>query len=164
MRKATVTLAEMVFAIASTPSGTTHADQDEADAALAGQIFEQERKARETVRTAREIVEWATERARPAVRNSPTGQAQQVAWVRAMLQCELKAPLSNQPDERQQEWHMERCVESAQRLLEPDEGVVRELRAHFIRERLEEERERFEQELFEAIQRLFEDAGHDVVI
>ena len=120
------------------------------DAALAERIFEQKRKARE-------IVQWAEARAWEAVLNSPTGRASAEKVAEFEAQCEA---LAANAAERGDAFEItpEECVKAHMKLDSPHSDVMAELRATFIRERLEEEQERLEDELFDGLRRRLQES------
>ena len=120
------------------------------DAALAEQIFEQKRKARE-------IVKWAESRAWEAVLNSPTGRASAEKVAEFKAQCE---DLAAGAAERGDAFDITpgECVKALMKMDSPHSDVMAELREVFIRERLEEERERLEDELFDGLRRRLQES------
>ena len=140
----------LIVGAACVPAGDVLADQAEEDAVLAERLFEQRRRASE-------IVEWARERAENAVRNSPTGLAQQTEAEEHIAQCIAKWSELD-PDSSISDLHEQRCRLEAGVIFQPDKSVVRSLTDRFIKERLDQESDEIEKELLDYLKQLLPDA------
>ena len=137
-----------------------HADQSdtlEADTALANKIYEREQ-------TIREIIDWADERARTALYNTNVMRPKMDDHNRELNTCYAKA---NTEDEFFKRSAILTC--DTKKLVGPfltptDKTVVRELRAKFIHERLEQERDALGDELLKHMQRMLDGTDESPVI
>ena len=121
----------------------------EEDAALAEQVLERHRKASE-------IASWAWNRAKLAIRNSPTVVAKQEELDEKVAACRER--VNAFLDEESKSFRMAPCNRMTDNLNDDEllklyEDEMKELSELFILKRLREEQERMEKDQFDALLR-----------